>query len=66
MKANDQITMLKKELQSYRDNASKGGINRRRNMTLLRWDIRKLERVNEVNNGMTDHYYRGVAIDFLN
>jgi hypothetical protein len=43
----DTITMLKRELQGYYDNASKGGINRRRNMILLRWDIRKLERVKQ-------------------
>lgn len=114
---NEQITMLKRELQAYCDNASKGGVNRRRNMLLLRWDIRRLERANKINiemhtitahfedkqgntntvttsingtpdeissyyinkwfnfpdyedrNGQdvyTDHYYRGVAIDFLN
>jgi hypothetical protein len=39
------ITMLKRELQEYYDNASKGGDNRRRRMILLRWDIRKLERL---------------------
>lgn len=50
MKTNEQITMLKRELQAYYDNASKGGVNRRRNMILLRWDIRKLERANKGNN----------------
>lgn len=50
MKTNEQIAMLKRELQAYYDNASKGGANRRRNMLLLRWDIRKIERANESNN----------------
>jgi hypothetical protein len=117
MKTKEILSMLKRELQEYYDNASKGGANRRRNMILLRWDIRKLERANKVNNGMqtitvhfedkqgrtnevttsingtpeeisqhyinkwfnfpdydgrsgmdiyTDHYYKGVTIDFLN
>ena len=46
-KANDireSISRLRYELQQYNDNASKGGSERRRNMTLLRWDIRKMER----------------------
>ena len=30
MKAIEQITMLKRELQAYYDNASKGGANRRK------------------------------------
>ena len=38
------LATLKRELQEYHDNASKGGNNRRRNMARLRWDIRKLER----------------------
>lgn len=38
------LSKLKRELQEYNDNASKGGVNRRRNMIMLRWDIRKLER----------------------
>lgn len=51
MKTNDTreyIARLRRELQEYNDNASKGGQNRRRNMTLLRWDIRKLE--NSIRN----------------
>lgn len=40
----ESISRLRYELQQYHDNASKGGSERRRNMTLLRWDIRKLER----------------------
>nr|DAI14249.1 MAG TPA: hypothetical protein [Caudoviricetes sp.] len=44
------ITMLKRELQAYYDNASKGGANRRKNMILLRWDIRKSERANKKGN----------------
>lgn len=46
-KANDvreSISRLRYELQQYHDNASKGGTQRRRNMILLRWDIRRLER----------------------
>ena len=46
-KANDireSISRLRYELQQYHDNASKGGSERRRNMVMLRWDIRKLER----------------------
>ena len=46
----EQITMLKRELQAYYDNASKGGANRRKNMILLRWDIRKSERANKKGN----------------
>lgn len=46
----DLITMLKRELQAYYDNASKGGANRRKNMILLRWDIRKSERANKKGN----------------
>lgn len=45
-KANDireSISRLRYELQRYYDNDSKGGSERRRNMILLRWDIRKLE-----------------------
>lgn len=38
------ISRLRYEFQQYHDNASKGGSERRRNMVLLRWDIRKLER----------------------
>lgn len=44
-KANDireSISRLRYELQQYHDNASKGGTERRRNMILIRWDIRKL------------------------
>lgn len=47
MNANDireSISRLRYELQQYHDNASKGGLERRRNIILLRWDIRKLER----------------------
>lgn len=40
----ESISRLRYELQQYHDNASKGGSERRRNMVLLRWDIRKLER----------------------
>lgn len=40
----ESISRLRYELQQYRNNASKGGSERRRNMILLRWDIRKLER----------------------
>lgn len=40
----ESISRLCYELQQYHDNASKGGTERRRNMVLLRWDIRKLER----------------------
>lgn len=40
----ESISRLRYELQQYTDNASKGGQNRRRNMILLRWDIRNLER----------------------
>lgn len=50
MKAIEQITMLKRELQAYYENASKGGANRRKNMILLRWDIRKSERANKKGN----------------
>lgn len=50
MKAIEQITMLKRELQAYYDNASKGGENRRKSMILLRWDIRKSERANKKGN----------------
>lgn len=39
----ESISRLRRELQGYRDNDIKGGTERRRNMTLLRWDIRKLE-----------------------
>lgn len=41
---NNVLATLKSELQEYYNNAAKGGANRRRNMTMLRWDIRKLER----------------------
>lgn len=47
MNANDireSLSRLRYELQQYTDNESKGGQNRRRNMILLRWDVRKLER----------------------
>lgn len=47
MNANDireSVSRLRYELQQYHDNASKGGTERRRNMILLRWDIRRLER----------------------
>ena len=40
----ESVSRLRYELQAYKDNASKGGSERRRNMLLLRWDIRKLER----------------------
>ena len=40
----ESISRLRHELQQYNDKASKGGSERRRNMILLRWDIRKLER----------------------
>lgn len=40
----ESISRLRYELQQYHNNASKGGSERRRNMILLRWDIRKLER----------------------
>lgn len=40
----ESIARLRYELQQYFDNESKGGQNRRRNMILLRWDIRRLER----------------------
>lgn len=40
----ESISRLRYELQQYHDNASKGGTERRRNIILLRWDIRKLER----------------------
>lgn len=40
----ESISRLRYELQQYHDNASKGGSERRRNIVLLRWDIRKLER----------------------
>lgn len=39
----ESISRLRYELQQYHDNASKGGSERRRNMVLLRWDIRRLE-----------------------
>lgn len=39
----ESISRLRYELQQYHDNASKGGSERRRNMILLRWDIRRLE-----------------------
>lgn len=39
----ESISRLSRELQEYHDNDIKGGTERRRNMTLLRWDIRKLE-----------------------
>lgn len=38
------ISRLRYELQQYHDNANKGGSERRRNMVMLRWDIRRLER----------------------
>lgn len=38
------LETLKSEFQEYHDNAAKGGANRRRNMVLLAWDIRKMER----------------------
>lgn len=38
------ISCLRYELQQYHDNASRGGTERRRNMILLRWDIRSFER----------------------
>lgn len=47
MNANDireSISRLRYELQQYINNESKGGSERRRNMILLRWDIRRLER----------------------
>ncbi len=37
------LSALKKELKEYYNNAAKGGNDRRRNMVLLRWDIRKME-----------------------
>lgn len=37
------VSRLRYELQQYYDNDIKGGVERRRNMVLLRWDIRKLE-----------------------
>lgn len=40
----ESISRLRYELRQYNDNESKGGPERRRNMTLLRWDIRRLER----------------------
>lgn len=41
----EKLNRLKFELQQYYDNASHGlPETRRRNMVLLRWDIRKLER----------------------
>lgn len=40
----ESISRLRYELQQYSNNASKGGAERRRNILLLRWDIRKLER----------------------
>lgn len=40
----ESISRLRYELQQYHDNASKGGSERRCNMVMLRWDIRKLER----------------------
>lgn len=40
----ESVSRLRYELQQYHNNASKGGSERRRNMILLRWDIRKLER----------------------
>lgn len=39
----ESVSRLRHELQQYHDNAGKGGSERRRNMILLRWDIRKLE-----------------------
>lgn len=39
----ESISRLRYELQQYSDNDSKGGVERRRNMVLLQWDIRKLE-----------------------
>lgn len=39
----ESIARLRYELQEYSNNASKGGSERRRNMILLRWDIRNLE-----------------------
>lgn len=46
----ESVSHLRYELQQYHDNASKGGSERRRNMVLLRWDIRKLE--NEIKKYM--------------
>jgi len=40
----ERIDYLTKELQAYYNCACKGGDNRRRNMILLRWDIRKMGR----------------------
>ena len=45
------IIMLKRELQAYYNNAGKGGAYRRRNMILLRWDIRKLEGSDKADTG---------------
>jgi hypothetical protein len=41
---NNVLAALKSELQEYHNNAAKGGANHRRNMVLLAWDIRKMER----------------------
>lgn len=41
---NNVLAALKSELQEYHNNAAKGGANRRRNMVLLAWDIRRIER----------------------
>lgn len=55
----ESISRLRYELQQYHDNASKGGSERRRNMVLLRWDIRKMER--QLKAMETETLYRVTA-----
>lgn len=45
--ADEHIARLRYELQQYRDNASKGGAQRRRNMEMLQQDIKNAERQKE-------------------
>lgn len=45
--ADEYLTRLRYELQQYRDNARKGGAQRRRNMEMLQQDIKNAERQKE-------------------
>ena len=41
--SNEYLNKLRRELQEYHENASKGGANRQRNMAILEEDIARLE-----------------------
>lgn len=45
--ADEYLARLRYELQQYKDNASKGGAQRRRNMEMLQQDIKNVERQKE-------------------